>query len=146
MKECRKFVCIADEKFNFLIPSSQVITSVYCANRSYFWDDQFIFENHTIPFVDFYNDNAKNDIYDNKKYSETALIIKNNKLFDDTDLFALITSKECKVFDIEYKDFSLFSDRIEQKIQKKGFIACYFNNNSVFYLIDLEDFLKNFFI
>lgn len=147
MKECKesnKFVCIAAEKINFLIPSSQVQTSVYCNGESYFWDDKFVFENNTIPFIDFYNDNSTVEYFGDVRSSETALILKNEGLFDDSKYFALITSKECSVMNVKYKDFSLFSKKFQEDFKKKGFVACYFYNDKVFYLINIEVFIKNF--
>lgn len=144
MKECSKFVCIAAENINFLIPSSQVITSVYCNGGNYFWDDRFVFENNTIPFVDFYNDNSNVEYFGDVKYTETALVIKNQDLFNDEKYFAVITSKQCTVLEIEYKDFSLFSKKFENEFKKKGFIACYFNDDKIYYLVDIEVFIKNF--
>lgn len=144
MKECSKFVCIAAENINFLIPSSQVITSVYCNGGNYFWNDQFIFENNTIPYIDFYNDNTNLEYFGDVHYTETALVVKNKKLFEDQKYFAVVTSKECSVLEIEYRKFSLFSKKFEKEFEKKGFVACYFNNQKIYYLIDIEDFLKNF--
>lgn len=146
MKDYNKFVCISAGKINFLIPSTQIVTSVYCSGDLLFQDGKFVFENNLLPVIDFYNDNNSNNYCGEVNNTETALVIKNTMLYDDLKSFALVTTKECSVLDIEYKEFSLFSDNFNKELKKIGFVACYFNNNSVYYLVDIEVFLKNFLV
>ena len=146
MKDCSKFVCISAGKINFLIPSDQVVTSVYCSGGNYFRDGKFIYENQMIPFMDFYNDNSSVEYFGDVIYTETAIVIKNTTLFQGYKYFSLITSKKCVVVDVDFKEFSLFSKIFESNFKKIGFRACYFIDDSIYYLIDVEVFLKNFLI
>lgn len=146
LKDYSKFVCISAGKINFLIPSDQVVTSVYCSGGNYFRDGKFIYENQKIPFMDFYNDNSSVEYFGDVIYTETAIVIKNTSLFDDTKYFSLITSKKCVVLDVAFKDFSLFSRIFEDNFRKIGFRACYFVGDAIYYLVDIEVFLKNFLI
>lgn len=145
LKEPNRFVCINANKINYLIPSSKVLSSFYCSADSCFKDGKIIIKNRQLPFVNFLNNNNSNiEYFGDLSNSSTALIVKNKCLFDNVSEFALITSKECSVIDINYKDFSLFGDFFESILKKIGYIACYYHSDSIYYLVDIEVFLKNF--
>ena len=138
-------MCISSGKINYLIPATQVEAALYCSDESCFLNGKFLYKNRALPYLNFYNEITDDDALD-VLYTDLALIIRNSKLFEHVKEFALIISSECTVKNLKYKDFSIFSDRLSVVLKKKGYIACYFKNNEIYYLIDIEDFLKNFIV
>ena len=144
LKEFSKFVCIPSGKVNYLIPSSQVDAAMYCNDDCCFLNGKFCYKNRVLPYINFYTESADDDDVIDTLYTELVLVVKNKTLFENTKDFAIVIPDECSVLTLEYKDFSLFSERISKQLSKIGYIACYYKNGKNYYLIDIEKYMRNF--
>lgn len=143
MKDYNKYVCIPSGKVNYLIPSQQVDAAMYCNEDCCFLNGKFCYKNRVIPYINFYSEASDDDIIDTL-YTELVLVIKNTTLFENTQDFAVVIPDECKVMSLKYKEFSLFSDRVHEQLRKIGYIASYYKDDKIYYLIDVERYMRNF--
>ena len=144
LKDYNKFVCVPAGKINYLIPSSQVDAALYCNEDCCFLNGKFCYKNRVIPYINFYSETNQDDDEIDTLYTELVLVIKNTTLYENTNDFALVIPDECSVITLRYKDFSLFSDRLNKQLKKVGYVANYFKDGKVYYLLDIEKYMKNF--
>ena len=144
LNDYNKFVCVPAGKINYLIPSSQVDAALYCNEDCCFLNGKFCYKNRVIPYINFYSETNQDDDEIDTLYTELVLVIKNTTLYENTNDFALVIPDECSVITLRYKDFSLFSDRLNKQLKKVGYVANYFKDGKVYYLLDIEKYMKNF--
>ena len=146
-----QFICLEYNNVSFLISKEEVFSATCCQPQNFISmfsekkggvDKRLIFENKFLNFIDF-------DLYvkqligiELKSEIRTSVILKNQNLFSSDDLYALVTSADCKVKNLNLSDFSLLSDNYAYSMKSKGIIAFNFDSDLVRYLINPCDFLK----
>jgi len=145
----KNFICLKYKNIEFMISKEEVFTAVCSQPQSFINQEtqnglqrRFIFDSELLSYIDF--DKIVETHFGISIPAEirTAVIIKNTKIFEKEEYFALVTSASCRVNSIPLKNFSLFSNFYADAEKERGIIACRFENDSISYLINPNDFIQ----
>lgn len=146
MAHSENFISLLYSNVEFLIQKEAVDTAFSCSEKD-------ILETETHKKVNYLSqqincfDFDKYAILLNQKIDEAdtrkCIILNTSNKMNDEGKTALISSADCRVKQISYKDFTLFSDLYSESLKKKGILACSFiEKNFISYLVDIESFLN----
>lgn len=135
MANFQEFISISYSNIDFLILKDTVKTAFSCTEESISQLSKTIdFDKVALSL------NQKIEETDTKK----CILLNFSESSEENKQLALITSADCRVKQIKYKDFALFSDFYNECLKKKGILACSFlEDNFVSYLLDIEVFLHH---
>lgn len=149
MHHDQNFISLSYTNVDFLIPKTDVFTALSCVQSDFTKNEdgekKIKIASQLLSYIDF-------DIYAKtinqqmkEVHTKNCIILNCSNLIPNENQIALITCAECRVKQIPYKDFSLFSDFYGELLNKKGILACKFNSdNKLSYLIETETFLKKY--
>ena len=147
MEHSQNFISLSYNNIDFLLQKDAVDTVFSCTSEDIYEDDnkskKINFLSQSLFCIDF--DKYAMNLHQNIQEVNTkkSIILNSSKIFEGQNQLALITSADCRVKQIDYKDFSFFSDFYSESLSKKGILACSFNEkNYVCYLLDIEAFFK----
>lgn len=150
MQHVEKFICLEYSDVDIIISQKTAFSAVFC-NASCFIKDQngnnkTIFNSKWIPFINI--DECVSNLNKNQTDVDikTCIIVHNKSLYKNEQYFGLVTATDCKVKEFKFSSFSVFSDFYNVFLEKKGIIACRFEqevNSKIGYLVDIEKFLAN---
>lgn len=143
------FISIAYTNIDFLIPKKDVLTALSCAKADFIVDEtgtkKIKIDSQLLSYINFdrYAEFLNQPL---KPVSiKNCIIINSTSLISGEDKIALITSGECRVKQIKFNEFSLFSNFYGTHFNKKGILACKFNSDkTISYLIETETFLQKY--
>ena len=141
MLQPEKFISIAYQQVDFLIPNDNVISSVGVKDL-----DVAQLQRGEAGIYDF--DEIASVFMQKPRESDLKTMIvmkaekteKNNKpgTAGAEDHISIITTQECKVCTIPLQELSLFPDFYSDQFKKFGILACGFQDNRIRLLIDVN--------
>ena len=136
MRQPEKFISIAYQQYDFLIPNDYVISSVGVKDL-----DMMQLQNGDSGIYDF--DEIASAFSQSPRESEikTMIVLKASDDENETEHISIITTQECKVATIPLKERSLFSDFYSEQLKKIGILACGFKNEKMRLLLDVNQII-----
>ena len=136
MRQPDKFISIAYQQIDFLIPNDSVVSSVGVKDL-----DIHQLQSGDAGIYDF--DEIASVFKQTPRESEIkTMIVLRNGSENSADHISIVTNQECKVCTIPLAKLSLFSDFYEGQFKNKGLFACCFENNRIRLLIDVNKILS----
>ena len=131
MRQPEKFISIAYQQIDFLIPNDSVISSVGVKDL-----DMAQLQGGATGIYDF--DEIASAFMQSPRESEikTMIVLKASDGSDNRN--SIVTTQECRVCTIRLNEFSLFSDYYSEQFKKFGLLACSFEDERVKFLIDVR--------
>lgn len=148
MEHSQNFISISYSNIDFLIQKDTVETAFSCLDKDFVEDENQIkkinFLSQQLICIDLDDFAINLNQYIENENAKKCIVLNLPDFIEGEERIALISSGDCRVKNIEYKSFSLFSKFYDKLLKTKGILACSFNEeNFVSYLIDIELFLHN---
>lgn len=135
MQQPEKFISIAYQQVDFLIPNDSVISSVGVKDL-----DMAQLQRGETGIYDFDEIAAAFMQTPHESEIKTMIVLKSGN--NSADHISIVTTQECKVCTIPLTKLSLFSDFYSEQFKKLGLFACCFEENRIRLLIDVNTILN----
>ena len=135
MRQPEKFISIAYQQIDFLIPNDSVISSVGVKDL-----DMAQFQGGATGIYDFDEIASAFMQFPRESEIKTMIVLKASDGSDNR--ISIVTTQECKVCTIPLSNLSLFSDFYEEQFKHLGIFACCFEENRIKLLIDVNKILS----
>lgn len=151
-----KFICLEYSDLDIIFPQKDAYTAVFCDDSNFHIDEngskKFFFDKKLIPYINaddctiYFNQNSSSKSLSNSESRiKTCIVIHNKNLFENEKFYGLVTTSDCKVRELNFSSFSVFSDFYCSFLKKNGLIACRFDSkksSKIGYLVDIEKVLQ----
>ena len=132
MQQLDQFVCIEYPQIDFLIPQKDVLSCVGVKDV-----ETSLLQNQHSGIVDFDEIAKKFNQSPRESDIKTMIVLKGEE-----KQLSVITTQECRVFTMNYKDFGLFSDLYSKGFEHFGIFACSFDSSRMRLLINAKQTIK----
>jgi len=147
LEHSQNFISLSYTNVEFLFLNEIVETAFFCNSDDIYEDGKknkkitHLSQDYTI--VDFDQYASSLNQLPGAVNTKNCIVLKTSRIKHGENHIALITSVDCRVKKLLYKDFVVFSDFYNNSFQNKGILACSFHESGkISYLIDIETFLK----
>ena len=128
-----KFVCIPYPQIDFLIPSDEVVSSVGVKDLNI-----SLLADQDSGFFDFDEIASKFIQIPREAEIKTMIILQG----DEKSHLSILTTQECRVSILSLINFRLFSDFYSEQFKKLGLLACYFMEDRLGILMDVNQMIR----